>query len=106
MTITAATFFEIFMTMVKENNFEYNDEFQFEVNKLFSNISDDFLSDKTFSNGRFVRNLFERTYNRALLRIDTNDIKKIELLTTDLLDACQEEEFKQLNHVITRNLIS
>lgn len=98
--------FEIFMTMVKDNNFECNNEFQFEVKKLFSNMSDDFLNDKTFSNGRFVRNLFERTYNRALLRIDTNDIKKIELLTTDLLDACQEEEFKQLNHVITRNLIS
>ena len=57
----------IFMSMVGKH-FACTEDLDPAVKNYFSKISDEVLNDKTFGNGRFVRNLFERTWGKAIAR--------------------------------------
>ena len=57
---------DIFMQMAKD--MEYDEAFGNAVKEYFNGISDETLDSKEFSNARFVRNLYERTWGKAVMR--------------------------------------
>lgn len=86
---------EIFFRMAKEQA-EYDDCFRKVVYDYFSNISDDILKSKDFSNARFVRNLFERTCAKSGMRKPFADAEKIALDKEDFTLACSDNVFSEL----------
>ena len=86
--------FEIFMLMVNRS-FKYEEGFEEAVKEYFNSLPDEVLNTKEFSNARFVRNLFERTWGKATLRAQLNKEDKSILKKEDLLAASSENEFKK-----------
>lgn len=84
----------IFFSML-DGTFEYEKSLEGEVKRFFDAIPDDALKAKGFSNARFVRNLYERTWGKAAYRsrLDDGDVR---VLASDLAGALEEREFKQL----------
>ena len=86
---------KIFFSMVGDG-FEYEKPLEKAVRMFFDSISDDVISDKGFSNARFVRNLYERTWGKAAYRSYLGNGEEIRILASDLAGAAEEREFKQL----------
>ena len=84
----------IFFAMVGDS-FEYEKPLEKAVRTFFDGIPDEAISCKYFSNARFVRNLYERTWGKAAYRSRLND-GEIRILVSDLAGAAEEREFKQL----------
>lgn len=83
---------KIFMQMV-DKNFECSDEFKEKVKEYFDNLPDNIVNSKDFSNGRFVRNLFERTWGKAATRSQLCKLPTINLSIEDFVSACNEKDF-------------
>lgn len=83
---------DIFKSMAKDQRIE-NGLFD-DAKKYFDGIPDEALNAKEFSNARFVRNLFERTWAKASMRCQLNGISKIELTKDDFSRAILDSEFK------------
>ena len=64
------------------------------VKSYFDNIPDSVLNSKEFSNARFVRNLFERTWAKAAMRSQLNASKTIVLTKDDFERSSTDKEFK------------
>ncbi len=66
---------QIFYRYVDQSSFELSDGLQQTVHEYFMNLSDSVLQSKDFSNARFVRNLFENTWGKAITRarLDSSD---------------------------------
>ena len=62
------------------------------------------LSGKEFSNARYVRNLFERTWGKAGIRSQLNRETEIVIRPEDFLAASAEKEFNKLIVKKTRTL--
>ena len=94
---------QIFFTMAKDG-FDCEPNLEQAVKEYFNAIPDEALKQKGFSNARFVRNLYERTWGKAAYRsrMDDDDIK---LLVSDLSGATEEREFKQLVEKAPRRAI-
>ena len=85
---------DIFFSMLGDT-FEYEKPLEKAVRGFFDGIPDEVIGERGFSNARFVRNLYERTWGRAAYRssLDDGDVR---ILASDLLGAADEKEFKQL----------
>ena len=94
---------EIFMSMVKKT-FHYADGLQPVVEEYFNSLPDEMLKAKSFSNARFVRNLFERTWGKAGVRAQLNHEPEIVVLPEDFKAASAEKEFNRLITKKTRTL--
>lgn len=90
---TKEQLFEIFVSMVK-SKFKYEESLFEEARKYFNNLSDEFVQAKEFSNARFVRNLFERTWAKASMRSQLSGKKEIVLIKDDFDLASKDNEFK------------
>lgn len=84
--------YAIFESMVI-NKFKYDDKLLPEAKKYFANLSDETISAKSFSNARYVRNLFERTWAKASLRCQLEGIKDVTLTLDDFERASKDNEF-------------
>jgi AAA+ superfamily predicted ATPase len=84
----------IFFAMVGDS-FEYEKPLEKAVRTFFDGIPDEAISGKGFSNARFVRNLYERTWGKAAYRSRLDD-GEIKILASDLAGAAEEREFRQL----------
>ena len=73
-----------------------------EAKKYFDNLPDSFINAKEFSNARFVRNLFERTYGKAALRCQLSGETDIKLTSADFGRATSDSEFKTLKNLNTK----
>ena len=89
---TRGQLFDIYMSMVK-GKFEYADDLIPAAKAFFDAIPDETIQAKEFSNGRFVRNLFERTWAKASLRKQLSKASKIVLTREDFDRAIQDKEF-------------
>ena len=87
--------FDIFMLMVNKS-FKYKEGFEEAVKEYFDSLPDEVLSAKEFSNARFVRNLFERTWGKAVMRTQLNKGDAAILIKEDFLLASGEKEFKKI----------
>lgn len=67
-TYTRTQLYEIFMLMVSKH-FRYTQEFDDTAKTYFDNLPDSIYNSKEFANARFVRNLYERTWSKAALRV-------------------------------------
>lgn len=91
---TNAQLFEIFMLMVKKH-FAYTEEFAETAKAYFDSISDDYRNSVEFANARFVRNLYERTWSKAALRVSLAGSDEITLTKEDFETASAEKEFTE-----------
>lgn len=85
---------DIFMLMIRKG-FKATDELETEAGKYFSELSDEYLGSKEFANARFVRNLYERTWSKAALRVSMEGNSQITLTKEDFIAACGEKEFSE-----------
>ncbi|MBQ8682903.1 MAG: AAA family ATPase [Clostridia bacterium] len=83
---------EIFMLMVNKS-FTYREGFEEAVQAYFGSLPDEVVCAKEFSNARFVRNLFERTWGKAVLRAQLNKEDGSVLTKEDFLLSSSEKEF-------------
>jgi hypothetical protein len=61
--------------------------------EYFMSIPDHVLTSKEFSNARFVRNLFERTWAKASMRCQLEKIGDIVLIKDDFERSISDKEF-------------
>lgn len=93
---TRTQLFEIFMLMVKKH-FDFDNGLEEEARKYFTDLTDEFLAAPDFSNGRFVRNLYERTWSKGALRVSLAGRTDIVLTRDDFISASSEKEFSEGN---------
>ena len=85
--------YKIFESLVKKN-FKYDDEILPAAKEYFAGLDDKLIGSKEFSNGRFVRNIFERTWAKAAMRRDL-DNGKLRLSKEDFLLSVSDQDFKK-----------
>ncbi|MGN0797926.1 MAG: AAA family ATPase [Christensenellales bacterium] len=85
--------YDIFCDMLR-GKFSYSEDLLDCAKEYFLAIPDKMLSTKEFSNARFVRNLFERTWAKAAMRSQLAKCKKVCLKKEDFLSACNDKEFR------------
>lgn len=86
---------EIYLTMAGKG-FQYNDDFSDAVRSYFDSFSDDIINAKDFSNARFVRNLFERTWGKGALRCQMNQTECSKLTVEGFALAIADKEFHNI----------
>ena len=84
--------YEIFESMVKAR-FKYDKQLLNAAHEYFNNLPDEIIQAKEFSNARFVRNLFERTWAKAAMRCQLNGRQNIVLTKDDFEHASADKEF-------------
>ena len=89
---TREQLYDIFVSMVK-GRFGYNDDMLDAAKEYFMSIPDHVLTSKEFSNARFVRNLFERTWAKASMRCQLEKIGDIVLIKDDFERSISDKEF-------------
>lgn len=89
---TRGQLFEIYKSMAADK-FKVADDLYPAVKAYFEGLSDEVLNSKNFSNARFVRNLFERTWAKAAMRCQLEGQKSVELCASDFLNASSEKDF-------------
>ncbi len=100
---TREQLFDIFMLMVNKS-FKCDEGFEEAAKTYFSELPDDVVLSKEFSNARFVRNLFERTWGKAVLRCQLNKQECTMLTKEDFLLSSSEKEFKKIMSKPKRSL--
>ena len=86
---------EIFFRML-EGNFECEEGFREAAHAFFASVPDETLRAKSFSNARFVRNLYERTWGKAAYRHSLGGEGVVRILKSDLAGATADKEFETL----------
>lgn len=81
---------EIFMRQLKSSGFKCSDDFDEHVKDYFMRIPQNVLEDKNFGNARFVRNVFERTWSKALAREEGKSLDSVVLVSDDFDSAIWE----------------
>ena len=89
---TREQLYEIFESMVKAR-FRYDKQLLTIAQEYFNNLPDEIIQAKEFSNARFVRNLFERTWAKAAMRCQLNGRQNIVLTKDDFEHASADKEF-------------
>ena len=84
---------KMFMSMI-DKNFRYDENLETVVSDYFDNMSDEIIGSKEFSNARYVRNLYERTWGKAVLRCQLNNADNVVITKSDFQCASSETEFK------------
>ncbi len=98
-----AALLEIFRSMHRGRH-AVGEGFEEAVAEWFAALPDSLLAARTFSNARFVRNLFERTWGKAVLRARLAGSAPLTLTRGDFLEASAEREFAALNAPRQRRL--
>ncbi|MCH5159315.1 MAG: AAA family ATPase [Clostridiales bacterium] len=89
---TREQLYEIFVSMVKDK-FKCDEGLFESARKFFMDLPDSTLSSKDFSNARYVRNLFERTWAKAAMRCQLGGKSDIVLTRDDFEHASADKEF-------------
>ncbi len=89
---TKEELFSIFMNML-EDRYDHEDGFKETVKAFFISLPDSFVNSKDFGNGRYVRNLFERTQKFAINRCVREDSQKAYFACEDFIKASKEKGF-------------
>lgn len=89
---TRGQLFEIYKSMAADK-FKVADDLYPAVKAYFEGLSDEVLNSKNFSNARFVRNLFERTWAKAAMRCQLEGQKSVALCASDFTNAASEKDF-------------
>ena len=85
---------KIFFTML-DGTFDYEEGLKDVVHEFFAAMPEEVFTSKEFSNGRLVRNLYERTWGKAAYR-QSLEGGELRILKSDLAGATADSEFKKL----------
>ena len=85
---------DIFMSFVNKH-FRCSEDFEPAVREYFNSMADSYINSKEFSNARFVRNLYERTWSKAALRRCMANEAELILKKEDFISASSENEFSE-----------
>ncbi len=83
---------EIYVSVAKER-FACEENLFDAAREYFLGLPDELLASKEFSNARFVRNLFERTWAKAAMRCQLSGKEEIALTKDDFERAIGEKDF-------------
>ncbi len=83
------TLSDIFLSMASKS-FNYDEAFVETVKTYFDKLPNNVYYSTSFSNARYVRNLFERTMSKAILRAQMQKIKVATLTPVDFEKAAEE----------------
>lgn len=86
----------IFMVMAKKN-FSVEDGLEEKVKEYFNSLPADFVESNEFSNARFVRNLYERTWSKSASRSRFENSESVGIKIEDFVAATAESEFSDFN---------
>lgn len=89
---TREELYQIFESMSKKK-WQCEDGYLQEAKTYFDNLPDSVLNSKEFSNARFVRNLYERAWAKAMLRCQLNKGSAKTLTRDDFVRAAADKEF-------------
>lgn len=89
---TREDLYKIFVSMLGKK-FAYDEEVLPLAKDYFLGIPDSVINTKTFSNARFVRNLFERTWSKAALRCQLEKVSNVRITKADFESATSDKEF-------------
>ncbi len=84
--------YEVFVSML-DKQFKYEDDLLSAVKEYFENIPDSVMNSKEFSNARFVRNLFERTWAKASMRCQLSKAPSVTITKSDFDTSVSDKEF-------------
>ena len=90
---TREQLYQIYCSMLG-GKFKYADDLLPAVKEYFDGLPDALITAKEFSNGRFVRNLFERTWAKAAMRCQLAKQATVSLTKDDFLRSIADSEFK------------
>ena len=85
---------EIFLLMARRH-FRCEDSLVAAAKEFFDKLDPAYMSSMDFSNARFVRNLYERTWSKAAVRMQISGAKEIVLTGEDLIVAAADREFSE-----------
>lgn len=83
---------QIFMLMAKKH-FDCDSDLDEAVKNYFDAMPQGYIDSEDFPNARYVRNLYERTWSKAAMRTQLQNVKEISLCAADFLAASSEKEF-------------
>lgn len=86
---------QIFYSLL-DGKFEYEEELREAVKVFFESIPDHVLESEEFSNGRMVRNMFERVWGKAAYRTKIEGVSDIILTKEDFEAASRMIDFQNL----------
>ena len=89
---TREQLYEIFESMVK-GRFKSDKQLLAAAHAYFNALPNEIIQAKEFSNARFVRNLFERTWAKAAMRCQLDGRQNIVLTKDDFEHASADKEF-------------
>lgn len=92
---TRAELVQIFFNLV-EGNFAYEDALKETITEYINNIPEEVFHTREFSNGRFVRNLYEHLWGKAAYRISLSGESEIILKKEDMVSVMEEEDFSEM----------
>ncbi len=81
----------IFMQMVRTGGFEAGEGLEEAVKRYFMGLSDQVVLAHDFANARFVRNLFERTWSKTVMRAQMDGTDPRVILVEDFETGAQED---------------
>lgn len=84
--------YDIYVSMLN-GNFSYGQDLLSAAKEYFLSLPEEVLNSKEFSNARFVRNLFERTWAKAAMRCQLERKSKIELIKDDFDRSVSDKDF-------------
>ena len=85
---------DIFVSMLEEC--QYSEDLLPAAKAYFLSISEEVIKSKEFSNARFVRNLYERMWAKALRRCQLEKAEAVVLCAQDFEQASAEKGFKAM----------
>ena len=89
---TREQLFDIFVSMLQ--GCQYSEDLLPVVKEYFNAIAEELIKSKEFSNARFVRNLYERMWAKALRRCQLEKTEELVLCALDFEQASAEKSFK------------
>ena len=81
---------DIYMYMAGKSTFTLSEGMEQQIRDFFHNLSDDVLNDPHFSNARYVRNLFEKTWSKTIMRAQLDGSDPNVIMPIDFSSACSE----------------
>lgn len=89
---TREQLYQVFVSMLGQKT-RYEEDLLPAVKDYFDRLPDEILSAKEFSNARFVRNLYERTWAKASMRCELGQIPTVTLIKDDFERSSSDKEF-------------
>ncbi len=88
---------DIFLLMVRKH-FAYEPQLEDAAREFFFSLDQNYMDSPDFSNARFVRNLYERTWSKAATRSQLSGDDNVLIKSEDFRAATAEAEFSEKLH--------